>query len=71
MKSKNDSIGVDRTYCKETPDGRMIVMNTTCGGVAKTLTNAHHYGGNIVHPREGFRQTGVLVIYERKKGGQV
>lgn len=35
-------------------------------GIACTLTGAHHFAGNITHPRQGFREMGVLeVIYER------
>lgn len=33
-------------------------------GIACTLTGAHHYAGNITHPRQGFREMGVLEIYE-------
>jgi len=32
-------------------------------GVAPTLTTAHHFSGNITHPRQGFREIGVLVQY--------
>ena len=41
-------------------------------GIACTLTGAHHYAGNITHPRQGFREMGVLEIYEqdRCKGGR-
>lgn len=33
-------------------------------GIACTLTGAHHYAGNITHPRQGFREMGVLEVYE-------
>ena len=33
-------------------------------GIACTLTGAHHYAGNITHPRQGFREMGVLEIIE-------
>ena len=37
-------------------------------GIACTLTGAHHYAGNITHPRQGFREMGVLeIIYGNKK----
>lgn len=35
-------------------------------GVACTLTGAHHYAGNITHPRQGFREMGVLEIYDEE-----
>lgn len=31
-------------------------------GIACTLTCAYHYAGNITHPRQGFREMGVLKI---------
>lgn len=31
-------------------------------GIACTLTGAHHYAGNITHPRQGFREMGILEI---------
>lgn len=31
-------------------------------GCAHTLKGAHHYAGNITHPRQGFREMGVLEI---------
>ena len=34
-------------------------------GIACTLTGAHHYAGNITHPRQGFREMGVLEIDEQ------
>lgn len=33
-------------------------------GIAPTLTGAHHYAGNITHPRQGFREMGGLEIIE-------
>lgn len=33
-------------------------------GIACTLTGAHHYAGNITHPRQGFRELGILEVYE-------
>lgn len=41
-------------------DGR-FVLNAP-NGIACTLTGAHHYAGNITHPRQGFREMGVLEI---------
>ena len=35
-------------------------------GVACTLTCAHHYAGNITHPRQGFREMGVLEIDDKE-----
>ena len=43
-------------------DGR-YAMNAL-DGCARTLTGAHHYAGNITHPRQGFREMGVLEIYD-------
>ena len=34
-------------------------------GVACTLTCAHHYAGNITHPRQGFCEMGVLEIDDK------
>lgn len=45
-------------------NGRMIVMNTDDDGCIPTLTTAHHYAGNIIAPRQGFREVGVMCIYE-------
>ena len=39
-------------------------MNTDEDGCIPTLTTAHHYAGNIIAPRQGFRESGVLYIYE-------
>ena len=41
--------------------GGRFVMNAI-DGVACTLTCAHHYSGNITHPRQGFRELGILEI---------
>ena len=43
-------------------DGR-YALNAS-NGIACTLTGAHHYAGNITHPRQGFREMGVLEIIE-------
>lgn len=48
-----------------TDNGRFIAMNADADGCAVTLTCAHHYGGNIIAPRQGFREMGVMCIYER------
>lgn len=45
------------------PKVRLIPLNAV-GGVSVTLTTAHHYSGNIVTPRQGFREMGVLVIMD-------
>ena len=58
-----------RTINNETPvakifnlgDGR-FAMNAP-DGVACTLTGAHHFAGNITHPRQGFREMGILEVY--------
>lgn len=42
-------------------DGRYAL--NAINGVACTLTGAHHFAGNITHPRQGFREMGVLEIY--------
>jgi hypothetical protein len=43
-------------------DGR-YALNAR-NGIACTLTGAHHYAVNITHPRQGFREMGVLEIIE-------
>jgi len=48
---------------RKTRNGRLAVLNDW-GGLACTLKTQHHYGGNIVCPRQGFREMGVMVIYE-------
>lgn len=44
---------------------RLVVMNADDDGCCVTLTCAHHYGGNIIAPRQGFREMGVIEINER------
>lgn len=44
---------------------RLVVMNVDNDGCSMTLTCAHHYGGNIIAPRQGFREMGVKEIYEQ------
>ena len=43
---------------------RLVVMNADADGCGVTLTCAHHYAGNIIAPRDGFREMGVLEIDE-------
>lgn len=43
---------------------RLVPLNTDYEGCAVTLTTAHHFAGNIVSPRQGFREMGVIVITE-------
>lgn len=43
---------------------RLIPLNTDGEGCAVTLTTAHHFAGNIINPRQGFREMGVIVIAE-------
>jgi hypothetical protein len=33
-------------------------------GIAPTLTTAHHFSGNITHPRQGFREVGVMIDFD-------
>lgn len=40
---------------------RQYALNAR-NGIACTLTGAHHYAGNITHPRQGFREMDVLEI---------
>ena len=47
-----------------TGDGRYIL--NAIDGCACTLTGAHHYTGNITHPRQGFREMGVLEIDDKE-----
>ena len=44
---------------------RLVVMNADSDGCCVTLTCAHHYAGNIIAPRQCFREMGVMEIYER------
>lgn len=46
-------------------DGR-YALNAK-NGIACTLTGAHHYAGNITHPRQGFREMGVLEIVDEEE----
>ena len=39
-------------------------LNTESDGCMVTLTTAHNYSGNNLYPRQGFREGGVLEIYE-------
>lgn len=41
--------------------GGRYIMNAI-DGVACTLTCAHHYAGNILFPRQGFREMGILEV---------
>ena len=57
-----------RTINNDTPIARLhpigggrYALNAP-GGIACTLTGAHHYAGNITHPRQGFREMGILEI---------
>lgn len=43
-------------------DGRYILNDLD--GVACTLTGVHFYAGHITHPRGGYREMGVLEVYE-------
>lgn len=61
---------MNRTITDETPVARIYnlgggryAMNAP-EGIACTLTGAHHFVGNITHPRQGFREMGVLEVYE-------
>lgn len=36
------------------------------GGIGCTITGAHHFAGNITHPRQGFREMGILYVYDEK-----
>jgi len=36
----------------------VVPLNTDCDGCAVTITCAHHFAGNIVTPRQGFREGG-------------
>lgn len=69
-KSKMSKTSKKRNIDQSTPiadiyplgDGR-YALNAR-NGIACTLTGAHHYAGNITHPRQGFREMGVLEIIE-------
>lgn len=45
------------------------VLNTTADGCATTLTTAHHYSGNIIDPKRGQKEMGVLEILNPDKDG--
>lgn len=47
-----------------TPIGKGRYILNAIDDCACTLTGAHHYAGNITHPRQGFREMGVLEIIE-------
>ena len=49
---------------KETSKGHFVVKNADSDGCSVTLTCAHHYAGNIIAPRQGFKEMGVKCIYE-------
>ena len=60
-----------RTINEDTPIAAMFPLGggryalNAPGGIACTLTGAHHYAGNITHPRQGFREMGVLeIVYD-------
>lgn len=59
-----------RTINKETPVARIYYLGggryamNAPDGIACTITGAHHFVGNITHPRQGFREMGVLEVYE-------
>lgn len=36
---------------------------TDADGCAVTITCAHHYAGNILFPRQGYRESGVMYEY--------
>ena len=40
------------------------LLNSVSLDCAMTITTAHHFAGNILFPREGYRESGVIVIYE-------
>lgn len=45
--------------------GQMYLLNG-CGDAGSTLTTGHHRGMNIIAPKGGHKEMGVLeVIYER------
>lgn len=45
------------------------VLNATADGCATTLTTAHHYSGNIIDPKRGQKEMGVLEILNPDKDG--
>lgn len=48
---------------------RLIPLNADGDGCAVTLTTAHHFAGNIVSPRQGFREMGAIVITDMDEHG--
>lgn len=58
---------LSRLFSAKLLGGGRYVMNAI-DGVACTLAGAHHYAGNITHPRQGFREMGVLEIVNVKSG---
>lgn len=64
------SMYMKRTINKETPVARLYNLGdgrfalNAPEGIACTLTGAHHFAGNITHPRQGFREMGILEVYE-------
>ncbi|MBQ0074629.1 MAG: hypothetical protein KBT34_10590 [Prevotella sp.] len=44
---------------------RQITLNADDDGCASTLTCAHSFIGNILYPRQGFRQLGVLEVWQK------
>ena len=47
---------------------RQVDAVCICGGVASTIKTSNHSELNIVAPKGGRGEMGVLVIYETKKG---
>lgn len=45
------------------------VLNASSDGCATTLTTAHHYSGNIIDPKRGQKEMGVLEILNPDKDG--
>jgi hypothetical protein len=61
-KKRNIDQSTPRAEIYPLGDGR-YALNVR-NGIAYTLTGAHHYAGNITHPRQGFHEMGVLEIIE-------
>ena len=51
-----------QNYVKE-----QIPLNTDQDGLATTVTTAHHYSGNIVDPKRGQKEMGVLETFNKNK----
>ena len=45
--------------------GRLVALNTDTDHCGITLKTQHHYGGNIVCPRQGLVEMGAIEIYEK------